>query len=44
VLTGRRVIAFLPGPRVDPDITIERCCVDGPLSGFGAIELLEPED
>ena len=42
-LTGRRVTAFLSQAHVDPDITIEIFFVDGPLEGFGAVELVEPE-
>ena len=42
-LTGRNVVAFLSQAHVDPDITIEIFFVDGPLPGFGAIEVIEPE-
>jgi uncharacterized protein YbcI len=42
-LTGRRVTAFLSQAHVDPDITIEIFFVDGPLEGFGAVELVEPD-
>jgi uncharacterized protein YbcI len=42
-LTGRRVTAFLSQAHVDPDITIEIFFVDGPLEGFGAVELLDPD-
>jgi uncharacterized protein YbcI len=42
-LTGRNVIAFLSQAHVEPDITIEIFFVDGPLEGFGAIEVVEPE-
>ncbi len=42
-LTGRKVVAFLSQAHVDPDITIEIFFVDGPLEGFGAVELIEPE-
>ncbi len=41
-LTGRRVLAFLSQAHVDPDITMEIFFVDGPLEGFGSLELLEP--
>ena len=41
-LTGRRVTAFLSQAHVDPDITIEMFFVDGPLKGFGAVEVVEP--
>jgi len=42
-LTGRKVLAFLSQAHVDPDITMEIFFVDGPLPGFGAIEIVEPE-
>jgi uncharacterized protein YbcI len=42
-LTGRNVVAFLSQAHVEPDITIEIFLVDGPLEGFGAIEVTEPE-
>jgi uncharacterized protein YbcI len=42
-LTGRRVTAFLSQAHVDPDITMEIFFMDGPLEGFGAVELVEPE-
>jgi uncharacterized protein YbcI len=42
-LTGRNVVAFLSQAHVEPDITMEIFFVDGPLEGFGAIELIEPE-
>jgi uncharacterized protein YbcI len=42
-LTGRTVVAFLSQAHVDPDITIEIFFVDGPLRGFGTIEVPEPQ-
>jgi uncharacterized protein YbcI len=42
-LTGREVVAFLSQAHVDPDITVEMFVVDGPLPGFGAVEIIEPE-
>jgi uncharacterized protein YbcI len=42
-LTGRDVVAFLSQAHVEPDITIEIFFVDGPLEGFGAVEILEAE-
>jgi uncharacterized protein YbcI len=42
-LTGRRVLAFLSQAHVEPDITMEIFFVDGPLHGFGSIEVTEPE-
>ena len=41
-LTGRKVVAFLTQAHVEPDITVEIFFVDGPLEGFGALELVEP--
>ncbi len=41
-LTGRNVVAFLSQAHVDPDITMEIFFVDGPLEGFGSVELLDP--
>ena len=42
-LTDRNVVAFLSQAHVEPDITIEIFFMDGPLEGFGAIEVVEPE-
>jgi uncharacterized protein YbcI len=42
-LTGRNVMAFLSQAHVDPDITIEIFFIDGPLEGFGAVEILDTE-
>jgi uncharacterized protein YbcI len=42
-LTGRNVTAFLSQAHVDPDITVEMFFMDGPLPGFGAVEITEPE-
>jgi uncharacterized protein YbcI len=42
-LTGRRVLAFLSDVHLDPDITIEVFLMDAPLPGFGALELVEPD-
>ena len=41
-LTGRNVVAFISQAHVDPDITVEMFFVDGPLPGFGAIEIIDP--
>ncbi len=43
-LTGRKVLAFLSQAHVEPDITLEIFFVDGPLEGFGALEITEPAD
>jgi uncharacterized protein YbcI len=40
-LTGRKVVAFLSQAHVDPDITMEIFFIDGPLPGFGAVEVTE---
>ena len=42
-LTGRKVLAFLSQAHVDPDLTVEIFFIDGPLPGFGAIEIVHPE-
>jgi uncharacterized protein YbcI len=42
-LTGRNVVAFLSQAHVEPDLTLEIFFVDGPLEGFGALEIVEPE-
>ncbi len=41
-LTGRNVVAFLSQAHVEPDITMEVFFIDGPLDGFGAIEIDSP--
>lgn len=41
-LTGRKVLAFLSQAHVDPGLTIEMFLTDGPLAGFGALELVDP--
>jgi uncharacterized protein YbcI len=38
-LTGRNVVAFLSQAHVEPDITVEMFFIDGPLPGFGAVEI-----
>lgn len=42
-LTGRNVIAYVSQAHVEPDITVEMFFVDGPLPGFGALEITERE-
>jgi uncharacterized protein YbcI len=42
-LTGREVVAFLSQAHVEPDITMEIFFVDGPLEGFGALEITHPD-
>jgi uncharacterized protein YbcI len=41
-LTGRNVVAFLSQAHVEPDITMEIFFIDGPLNGFGALEIIDP--
>src|SRR5436305_6539894 len=41
-LTGCKVLAFLSQAHVEPDLTIEIFLMDGPLAGFGALELVDP--
>jgi uncharacterized protein YbcI len=41
-LTGREVVAFLSQAHVEPDITVEMFVVDGPLPGFGTLEIVDP--
>jgi uncharacterized protein YbcI len=41
-LTGRKVLAFLSQAHIDPDLTIEMFLMDGPMAGFGALELVDP--
>jgi uncharacterized protein YbcI len=43
-LTDRKVLAFLSQAHVDPDITIEIFFVDAPLEGFGAVEIVDPDE
>ena len=40
-LTGRKVLAFLSQTHIEPDLTIEMFLMDGPLAGFGALELVD---
>lgn len=42
-LTGRNVVAFLSQAHVEPDITVEMFFMDGPLEGYGAVEITEPD-
>jgi uncharacterized protein YbcI len=41
-LTGRNVLAFLSQAHIEPDLTLEVFLMDGPVPGFGALELLDP--
>jgi uncharacterized protein YbcI len=40
--TERKVLAFLSQTHLEPDLTIEMFLTDGPLAGFGALELVDP--
>jgi uncharacterized protein YbcI len=40
-LTGRNVRAVLSQAHVEPDLMIETFVMDGPLPGFGALELVD---
>ena len=42
--TGRKVLAFLSQTHVEPDLTVEMFLMDGPLPGFGALELVDLGD
>jgi uncharacterized protein YbcI len=42
-LTGRKVLAFLSQAHVEPDLTIEVFLMDGPLAGFGALEIVDED-
>jgi uncharacterized protein YbcI len=41
-LTGREVLAFLSEAHVEPDLTVEMFLMDGPVPGFGALEVVDP--
>ncbi|MGZ4224283.1 MAG: Na-translocating system protein MpsC family protein, partial [Solirubrobacteraceae bacterium] len=41
-LTARKVLAFLSQAHIEPDLTIEMFLMDGPVPGFGALELVDP--
>jgi hypothetical protein len=40
--SGRQVLAFLSQAHIEPDLTIEIFLMDGPVPGFGALELVDP--
>ena len=40
-LTARKVLAFLSQAHIEPDLTIEMFLMDGPVPGFGALELVD---
>jgi uncharacterized protein YbcI len=42
-LTGCRVVGFVSRVQVEPDITMEIFFVDGPLRGFGTLEIIGRE-
>ncbi len=41
-LTRRKVLAFLSQAHIEPDLTIEMFLMDGPVPGFGTLELVDP--
>ena len=41
-LTGLKVLAFLSQAHIEPDLTVEMFLMDGPVTGFGALELIDP--
>ena len=43
-LTQRKVVAFLSQAHVSPDITMEIFFIDGPLVGFGSLEVDETHE
>ncbi|HEY8002018.1 MAG: Na-translocating system protein MpsC family protein [Vicinamibacteria bacterium] len=43
-LTGRQVVAFLSQAHLEPDLTLEVFFVDGPLEGFGSLEVVPDEE
>ena len=43
-LTGRTVVAFISQAHVEPDITMEIFFIDRPMEGFGAVEVIAPQD
>jgi uncharacterized protein YbcI len=43
-LTGREVVAFLSQAHLEPDLTLEVFFVDGPLEGFGSLEVVPDEE
>ena len=36
------MLAFLSQAHIEPDLTIEMFLMDGPVPGFGALELVDP--
>lgn len=38
---GGKLLAFLSQAHVEPDLTVEMFLLDGPVSGFGALELVD---
>ena len=41
-LTGLKVLAFLSQAHIEPDLTVEMFLMEGPVPGFGALELIDP--
>ena len=42
-LTGRKVLAFLSQGRIETISSPSKILMDGPLAGFGALELVDPQ-
>jgi uncharacterized protein YbcI len=43
-LTGRKVVAFLSQAHLEPDITLEVFMLDAAAEGFGAVEVISPDE
>lgn len=44
LLTNRSVVAFLNRAHLEPDLTMKVFIVDRPPDGFGAAEIIDPQD
>jgi hypothetical protein len=42
-LTGRKVLAYISQVHMEPDLTVQAFVIDGPVPGYGALELVHPE-
>ncbi len=40
-LTARKVLAFLSQAHMEPDLTVEMFLMDGPINGFGSLEVVD---
>jgi uncharacterized protein YbcI len=43
-LTGRKVLAYISQVHMEPDLTVQTFVIDGPVPGYGALELVHPEE